>query len=142
MLSRYNNGIDPTTFDEQSDRKFTQLAVDVLYRFGALHLASAAHRHLEDAGCRFARNWLPVRLQVFGNPDRADGRSDVGGSTDIPTTDGDLLWKQNVERRATWTAVARLLGNNCRTGAVCVDCYLELLQLSLRDVRHAGRTSS
>lgn len=33
---RYNTtAIDPTTFDKLNDRKFTQLAVDALYRFGA-----------------------------------------------------------------------------------------------------------
>lgn len=33
---QYNDGVaDPATFDEQGDRKFTQFAVDVLYRFGA-----------------------------------------------------------------------------------------------------------
>lgn len=33
---QYNTtAIDPTKFDKQDDRKFTQLAVDLLYRFGA-----------------------------------------------------------------------------------------------------------
>lgn len=33
---QYNSAtIDPTTFEEQDDRKFTQLAVDLLYRFGS-----------------------------------------------------------------------------------------------------------
>lgn len=32
---QYNTGVDPATFDKQSDRKFTQFAVDALYRFGA-----------------------------------------------------------------------------------------------------------
>jgi hypothetical protein len=32
---QYNDTVDPTTFDKQGDRKFTQLAADLLYRFGA-----------------------------------------------------------------------------------------------------------
>lgn len=33
---QYNDGVaDPATFDKQDDRKFTQFAVDALYRFGA-----------------------------------------------------------------------------------------------------------
>jgi hypothetical protein len=64
---QYNTGIDPTTFDEQSDRKFTQLAVDVLYRFGV--------REQFYAGARY--NQLDGE-QVFGqatNPALAGGIS-------------------------------------------------------------------
>lgn len=64
---QYNDGIDPTTFDKQDDRKFTQLAVDLLYRFGA--------REQFYAGARY--NTLDGE-QVFGqstNPALAGGIS-------------------------------------------------------------------
>ncbi|MFN8333502.1 MAG: hypothetical protein U0U09_00150 [Cyclobacteriaceae bacterium] len=64
---QYNDSVDPATFDEQSDRKFTQLAVDVLYRFGA--------REQFYAGARY--NKLDGE-QVFGqstNPALAGGIS-------------------------------------------------------------------
>lgn len=62
---RYNEGIDPTTFDEQDDRKFTQLAADLLYRFGAREQFYAGARYNKLDG-----------TQVFGqstNPAVAGG---------------------------------------------------------------------
>jgi hypothetical protein len=64
---QYNDGVDATTFDKQDDRKFTQLAVDVLYRFGS--------REQFYAGARY--NKLDGE-QVFGqstNPALAGGIS-------------------------------------------------------------------
>ena len=64
---QYNDSVDPATFDEQSDRKFTQLALDVLYRFGV--------REQFYAGARY--NKLDGE-QVFGqstNPALAGGIS-------------------------------------------------------------------
>jgi len=42
---QYNDGVSATTFDEQDDRKFTQLAVDLLYRFGAREQFYAGARY-------------------------------------------------------------------------------------------------
>lgn len=42
---QYNDGVDPTTFDKQDDRKFTQLAADVLYRFGSREQFYAGGRY-------------------------------------------------------------------------------------------------
>jgi hypothetical protein len=64
---QYNDSVDPTTFEEQSDRKFTQLAADLLYRFGS--------REQFYAGARY--NTLDGE-QVFGqstNPALAGGIS-------------------------------------------------------------------
>ncbi len=64
---QYNDSVDPATFDEQDDRKFTQLAVDALYRFGT--------REQFYAGLRY--NTLDGE-QVFGqstNPALAGGIS-------------------------------------------------------------------
>lgn len=74
---QYNDGIDPTEIEEQDDRKFTQLAIDVLYRFGA--------REQFYAGARY--NTLDGE-QVFGqttNPATAGGISQ-GVREDITVT--------------------------------------------------------